>query len=263
MSTITATVTPADPIPTVQVDAVVDTPGTVVSWSVSRNTPDGSTIIWYGSAAQPAMSLVDNGAPLGVSVTYTLTIIRTGSPGSSEQITSDAVTITGTAGCWLTSLATGQTIAVELATWPARNRDARQSRLEVLARPDPVGLVDTHSTPAGVWTFITRTDDATDTLTRLLLGGIAALRTQPGSSIHPCTALVGNIAEKRYTGAGGDQRRLVDVAIQEIAAVPGTAYPIAATLYGLSIYQAPLYDTLAKLATLRPTLVGLSQIPVG
>lgn len=258
MNTITAQTVDADPIPVVQIDVTMDAPAPVIGWNITRVVPGESVVIWIGAAGQSAMSVFDHTAPIGQPVTYTLTVVT---DTSTDYVTSAPVTLAGTIGCFLTNPITGKTLPVELATWPARSWESRSTVLEVLARPDPIGLTDAHTTPAGTWTLITRTDAARVELVEMLVtGAIATLRTQPGSSITPCTVLVGTVVENRYSGAGGDQRRLIGVGIQEIAPLPATALPIAATLGGLAVFDG---DTLALLAQQRTTLLGLSQIPVG
>jgi hypothetical protein len=260
VATIDATVIAGSPVPNVQVDVFIGTPESVTGWTVTRDQPGRSTSIWVGTVPQEAMSLVDYTAPLGVAVTYRLTI--TYADFSTEFVEAPPVTITGTVGCFLTDPTTGATLAVELQSWPTRTRVARGSVLDVLNRADPVGLTDLHRTPAGVWTFITRTDAATAALVALLINvfGVVVLRTQPGSSIPGCTALVGDAVERRYTGNGGDPRRFVVVDQQEIEPLPATALPLDATLGGLAVYDG---DTLGELATLRPTLLQLSMIVTG
>jgi len=259
MTSLTATVVAADPVPQVHLDALMDNAAQVVGWSITRTAPGETVKVYVGGPGQSAMSVVDGTAPLGVPVTYQLTVIY---PTSTVYADAGPVTITGTVGCFLTSPATGVTLAVEISTWPSRKRTARQAVLAVLGRPDPVGVTDAHNTPLGEWTLISRSDAYTAALTDLLTDqGVVVLRTQPGSSIASCTALVGDVDETRYSTAAGDPRRLFEVEIQEIGAVPATAYPLAATLGGLAVYAG--ITTLAQLADLRPTLLALSQIETG
>lgn len=259
-TTITATVAAAQPIPTITVNVTIDNPAGVVGWTIYRNSAvDARLPIWTGTTSSGAYTLTDGTAPLGIPVTYELTVVYA---ASQTTVTSAPVTITGTTGCYLTSPATGQTVRVTLVSWPERERAARRARLDVLARADPVVLSDVHSTPAGTWRFHTTTDADTATLIGLLTAqAIAILRTQPGSSIANVTAAIGQITEVRFSDTGGDPRRWVDVEIQEIAPLPATALPYDATLGGLAVYQG--ITTLAQLAQLRPTLLALSQIPVG
>lgn len=258
MTTITATITAADPIPVVTVGVEITNPGAVTSWEVTRESAGIAVSLWLGTTSSGAMSFVDFTAPLGVPCTYRVTVTYADFTSGAASTTA---TITGTIGCYLTDPATATTIRVELASWPNRRRDARRTLVRVLARRDPVALSDVHDTPAGVWTFVTRTDAATAALVDLLTDvGIVVLRTQPGSSIATVTASVGDVNEGRYSGAGGDQRRVITAEIQEIAPLPGTTLPLDATLAGLAVYDG---DTLAELAQLRPTLLALSQIITG
>jgi len=259
MTSITAAVTAATPLPHVRLDVVMDNAAQVLGWSITRNAPAESVKVYVGAAGQSAMSIVDDTAPLGVPVTYSLAVTYA---ASTTYVDSAVVSIDGTAGCWLTDPAAGTTLQVEISTWPSRKRAARQALLDVLDRPDPVGLTDAYRTPAGTWTLISRSDAYTGQLVALLCGqGVVVLRTQPGSSIASCTALVGDVDEQRYSDQGGDQRRLVTVDVQEIAALPATALPLAATLGGLAVYGG--VQTLLDLQLLRPTLLALSQIETG
>ena len=255
---VAASVIASDPIPVISVDVTISDAATVRSWTVARNAAGAVVPLYYSAGSSGAYTLIDPAAPLGVPVTYTLTV--TYLDYTALSVTSAAVTITGTIGCYLTNPA-GTTLPVVLASWPARESDPRQAVLTVLNRPDPVGVTDVHSTPSGQWTFFTATDAGTAALLALLKEtAVAMLRTQPGSSIATVTALVGKVSERRYSDSGADQRRYVDVAIQEIAPVPATGLPLAATLQGLSTYDG---DTLGELSMLRPTLQQLSQIPTG
>jgi hypothetical protein len=258
-ATIWATVLPGNPVPVVQVDTYIGNIGNVTTWSVARDQPNQSAPIYIGSRLTEAISFIDELAPLGVPITYRLTI--TYLDGSGAIVTSNTVMIVGTAGCYLTNPATGATLRVTLARWPDRARAPRRALLQVLGRPDPVALSDVHATPAGKWTLYTATDIETSALVTLLigLGATVVLRTQPGSSIPACTASIGQVTETRYSDQGGDQRRWIDVEIQEIEPLPATALPLAATLGGL----ADLGATLADLNALRATLLQLSMIPTG
>jgi hypothetical protein len=264
-TSMTATVVDAVPLAHVRLDVAIDNAEAVLSWSITRDAPGQTVKVYIGAACTAAMSLVDDTAPLGVPVTYHLTVIYA---TSTTYVDAAPVTITGTVGCFLTNPASGVTLPVEISTWPSRKRVARQAVLEVLGRADPVGLTDAHTTPVGLWTLLSRTDAYTDALTSLLTAqDVVILRTQPGSSIASCTALVGDVDEQRFSQAGGDQRRLFDVDVQEIAPLPATALPLNATLGGLAIYPSapggsPI-TTLAQLADLRVSLVALSQIETG
>jgi hypothetical protein len=257
---ITAAVIAGTILPRIQLNVTIANPAQVIGWNVSRADPGGTTVMIYiGTTSSGAFSLIDDTAPLGEPVVYWLYVTYADYTNASDS--SAAVTITGTSGCFLTNPRTGLTLPIELHAWPQREREARQAILEVLNRPDPIGLTDTHTTPAGTWTLYTATDTARDLLTGLLISGaVVILRTQPASSIPAVTALVGKIIEKRWTGTGGDQRRSFQVAIQEIAAPPATALPLNATLGGLAIVEP---DNLGDLSQLRPTLQQLSQIVTG
>ena len=260
MTAIVATVTAASPVPVVTLTVTIDNPAQVVGWTIYRvSSVDARLPVWLGATSSGAYTLVDHTAPLGVPVTYELAVVYA---TSSTTVTSAPVTLTGTAGCFLTDPASGTTLAVTLVSWPEREREPRQAALEVPGSPDPVVLSDVHTSPAGDWRFYTATDAATTALVGLLTAqAVAILRTEPGSSIPNTTASIGKIAEVRYSGKGGDQRRWIDVGIQEIAPLPATALPLDATLGGLAVYHG--ITTLAQLALLRPTLLQLSQIPVG
>jgi hypothetical protein len=256
-ATVWATVVDGDPVPVVQVDTYIGNIGDVVGWAIARDQPTQSAPIYIGSRLNEAVSFIDTLAPLGVPVTYRLTI--TYLDGSTAVVLSNTVTITGTTGCYLTNTATGATERVTLARWDKRARSSRRALLQVLNRPDPVALSDVHATPAGTWTLYTATDDQTAALTGLLLGlgAVVVLRTQPGSSITPCTVSVGEVTEARYSDYGGDPRRWIEAQVQEIEPLPATALPLASTLGGL----ADMAATLAELSTLRTTLLQLSMVP--
>lgn len=256
---IVATLTPGTPVATVQLSVTIDNPQSVVGWTIYRmSAVDAALPVWLGTTSSGAMSVTDYTAPLSIPVTYRLTVVYATSTVSAD---SAPVTITAT-GCYLTNPAAGTTVAVQLVSWPERDREPRQSVLAVAARPDPVVLSDVHNTPTGTWTFGTDTDAQTAALIAVLTGrAIAVLRTQPGSSIPGVTASVGKISEIRRSGRGGDPRRFVNVELQEIAPLPATALPLNATLGGLAVYNG--ITTLAELALLRPTLQQLSEIPCG
>jgi hypothetical protein len=260
VTAIVATLTPAAPVPVVTLNVTIDNPAQVVGWTIYRiSAVDARLPVWLGATSSGAYSLVDRTAPLGIPVTYELSVVYA---ASSTVVSSAPVTITDTVGCFVTNPAGGTTLPVTLVSWPDREQEPRQSALEVLGRPDPVVLSDVHSTPAGQWTFYTATDVDTAALKALLTGSaVAILRTQPGTSIPNTTAAVGKVNERRYSGKGGDQRRFVEVDIQEIAPLPATALPLDATLGGLAVYNG--ISTLAQLALLRPTLQQLSEIPTG
>ena len=263
MSTITATIQDDTP-PWVLLDITLTDAATTSAWSVTRTVTSTGTavmIVDESSAATESQTLEDHECPFGVAVTYTLAV--TYSDGTaSESVVSDAVTITGTAGCWLSDPygAVTAVMQVTLQAWDSRTRAARRSVLPVIGRADPVVISDLHLWGSGTWVLATLTDAATATLTSILTGsGVVLLRTQPASSIPTCYASTGDITETRYdTGSGSDQRRLISVDVQEINAIPATARPLQANLAGL----ATLGDTLADLADLRSTLLQLSEIRV-
>lgn len=255
-ATIAATVVPANPVPFVQVDVWIGNPATVRSWTVSRDGAGQLVTIRVGGASFGAESFEDHTAPLAVPVTYRLTV--TYSDGTAVSVTSAAVILAGTAGCFLTDPHTGATAAVTLVSWPTRERAARRSVLDVLARPDPIALSDVHTWAAGTWTLLTRTDNELAALLDILTASaVVLLRTQPGASITDVTASVGTIGETRYSGRGDDPRRLLAVDIQEIGPIPATALPLNATLADLADL-AP--GTLNDLDEIRPTLLQLSRI---
>jgi hypothetical protein len=257
-ATIWATVIAGTP-PTVQVDTLVGNPETVTGWTVTRDVPGDSAPIWIGTTHSGAMSFVDVTPPLAVPITYRLNLRY--ADGHSITVAAAPVTVTGTTSCFVTDPLSGGTVAVEIARWPVRRRDPRRAVLTVLGRADPVVVSDVHSTPSGTVTFLTRTDQATAALMSVLTAsGFVVIRTQPGTSMPPMvTVSVGEIAETRYTGTSGDQRRLNEVAVQEIADLPATAQPLGADLEGLSTLGATLLD----LSLLRPTLRQLSMIETG
>jgi hypothetical protein len=253
--TIVATVVADSPIAHVQINLTVTLPAK--SYTVSRVGPGGPVPIWYSTPAKPAESINDYVAPLNTPVTYRLQVIDN---NGSYRVPVDtaAVTVTGT-GCYLTQPSTGRTLAVTLVAWPDRTWKARQAVLEVEARADPVVLGDVHTSPTGTWRYATETDDDTDELTDLLTAQrVVVLRTQPSSSIKSVTVAVLDIAERRRGSTGADQRRWIDVEQQEIGTLPGLALPINATLGGLNTLVP---GTLLDLSNLRPTLLGISQVP--
>lgn len=260
MTAITATITAASPVPNVQIDITIDTPATVTGWTVYRDTAAGSVAVWIGSTSSGAMSLVDYTCPLAVPVTYRLVVTR--NPYAQESVSAAPVTITGAVGCFLTDPASGKTLSVNLMEWPERTHRARQTFVDVLNRSDPIGLSDVHATPSGDWLLYTATAAALAALKEVLLtvAGVTVLRTQPTSSIPSVTVVVGEVSERRYTNVGTDQRRLIDVAIQEIAPIPGSASPLPSTLLGLSTVDG---STLGSLSQFRATLLQLSQVPTG
>lgn len=259
MTTIAATVVLDAPLPWLQVDVVLDNPGTVTAWTVTRvGPPLLEVVIRIGTTHTGAASYEDREAALGVAITYRLNLTRTG--GAQEQYVSNVVQIGGTVGCFLSDPYTNQVMAIEVQAWPQRRYASRSVSLEVIARPDPVGLSDVHTWADGTWSLLTRSDAATQQMLDILMAsGIAQLRTQPTSSIRSVYGLVGDIAETRVTGSGADARRLTDVDLQEIAPIPAAARNLASTLLGLSTLAA----TLQGLSLVRPTLVQLSQIRTG
>lgn len=259
MSSVTATVVAAAPLAWLQVDVVVDNPGTVTAWSVTRvAAPLAEVVIRLGTTHSGAASYEDREAPLAVAITYRLNLTRAG--GALEQYVSNVVSLAGTVGCFLSDPYTGQVMAIEVQAWPQRRYVSRSVSLEVIARADPVGLSDVHTWADGTWTLLTRDDAATEKMLAILTAsGIAQLRTQPTTSIRSVYALTGDIGETRLTGSGTDARRLTDVELQEIAPIPAAARNLASTLLGLST----LADTLGGLALVRPTLLQLSQIHTG
>jgi hypothetical protein len=256
---ITAALTAGTPLPVVQLSVTIDNPAQVASWTIYRDSAlDAMLPVWLGTTTSGAMSVTDYTAPLSIPVTYRLTVVYT---TSTVTVSTAPITITAT-GCYLTNPAMGTTVAVQLVSWPDRTRAPRQASLDIAGRADPIVLSDSHATPTGTWRFGTDTDTQTAALIGVLTGrAIAVLRTQPGSSIPAVTVAVGQITETRRSATGGDQRRWVDVELQEIAPLPATALPINATLGGLAVYHG--ITTLAQLAQLRPTLQQLSEIVSG
>lgn len=256
MSSIVAALVPADPLPYVHIDIVIDAPETVTAWSVTRQSVPANVVVRVGTASSGAASILDREAPLGIPFTYRLDITR---GAASETLTSAVVSIDGTAGCFLSDPYSGKVVPINLQSWPERLSPARYEVLEILARPDPVVLSDVHTWPVGDWTLITLTDAELSALFDVLTSsGIVQLRTQPTSSIRSVYAAVGDIKEDRFTGQGSDQRRLTGVSIQEIAPIPAAARDTASTLQALSTLGATLTD----LAAVRPTLLGLSQMEI-
>ena len=152
MTAIVATITPASPVPVVTLNVTIDNPANVVAWTIYRiSAADARLPVWLGSTSSGAYTLTDATAPLGVPVTYELSVVYA---TSSTSVTSAPVTITGTAGCYLTDPASGRTVSVTVVSWPERERAARQAKLDVLGRPDPVVLSDVHATPAGTWRML-------------------------------------------------------------------------------------------------------------
>lgn len=260
-ATLNATVKAADPVPQVQLDVWIGNPASVGSWVVERITPDEVVPIRIQTGPGAAETFIDYLAPVGVPLTYRLTVTYTNPATSPYSVSTEPIVITGTEGCYVTNPATGATLRVTLATWPQQTYAERQAVLEVLARPDPVVLSDVHSTAAGEWTFYTTTDAQRRALLDLLRAQrIVVLRTQPTSSIDTVTAAVGKIVERRFSGYGGDQRRWIEVEHQVIASLPAITLPWPATLDGLH-RQVP--GTLADLNGLRPTLLQLSMVETG
>lgn len=256
MSSITAVVVAASP-PYVQLDAVLDTPGTVASYSITRATQGVTTTIFIGGAGEGVASVADFEAPFGVSIIYSLIIQRTG--GAQEIVQSAPVTITGVTGCWISNPSTHQALMIEVQAWPSRVRAGRSTALAVLGRQDPVGIVDVHTAPAGQITFLTRTQSDLTTLQQILTGsGVALLRSHdPTSTVWTEYGLVGDVGESRLVGyTDTDWRFLTPVEWQKVAPVPAAAQASAATLQQLSTLGATLQD----LANLRPTLLGLAQL---
>lgn len=259
MSTILATKVAAVPLPTIQIDLTITTTGTVTAWSVTRDAgAAGLVVIRSGTTPAPAaLSIIDAEAPIERAMTYVLTVAR----GAAQEVTrSNAVTITGTVGCYVSDPYSAQAMAAEILSWPDRAYAARSAVLVVLGRPDPIVLSDVHSYASGKWTLITRTDAATAQLKSIIMAsGFVQLRTQPTSSIPSVYAAVLDVVESRYSGDGADQRRLTGVELQEIAPLPASARDLGSTLNGLSKQAA----TLTALAALRPSLLQVSQMRVG
>jgi hypothetical protein len=259
MTSIVATLIAAAPLPYIQIDVVIDNPGDVTQWTITRLAPPTADVmIRLAYSSGGAESLEDHEAPLAVAIAYRLDVTR--ASGATETVQSNQVAIEGTTGCFLSDPYGGDVMAIEVQAWPERLYAARASVLEVIGRADPVGLSDVHSWAQGTWTLLTRTDAATDQMINLLgSSSIVLLRTQPTSSIKTVYAMVLDIAEARYSGSGADQRRLTDVDLQEIAPIPAMARALDSTLLGLST----LAETLQGLSQVRPTLLQLSQIRTG
>jgi hypothetical protein len=240
----------------VQLDIVItDAAASVKGWTLTRNDPARAAVVWTGTSAVLAASVVDYTAPFNVPVTYTLTVLLTS--GATSVVVSNAVTVPGF-DCWLTNPVDGTSLSVMLVTWPTRLWEPRTGILDVLNRADPVALIDEHRTPAGVWNLYTSTDIESDALTAMLRArSPISLRVGPGRSVKSVTVIVGRFGEQRYTDAGDDERRMFAVEVQEVLQVPGVL-PLGATLGGLSTLVP---GTLADLAAFRPTLLAISQVP--
>lgn len=253
-ATIEAVVVAGSP-PFVQLNLWFDTPETITLYEVIRSAtgyPD--LMIWMGITTAGAEVVLDREAPLNVSLTYTLRVYR----GSITPTTfpSNTVTLSAT-GCWVSDPYALGALKVTLVAWPEREYAARRSIMSVLGRSDPVVISDAHLYATGTWRFATTSDAETANLLTILTGsGTCLLRTQPGSSIATVYASVGDVSVIRQTGQGGDQRRWVDVPIQEINPIPAAARLLDTSLYDLSL----LADTLLELSELRPTLEQLAQI---
>jgi len=202
------------------------------------------------------MSFEDWTAPFARSITYVLRV--TTKDGTVHEAVSDPVQIWAT-GCWLTDPGTGWTVRAELQNWPEREFNERQTVLEVQGRKHPVVLSDVHTSAAGTWTLVTRSDDALEDLMAVLEASrVVLLRPSPGASILSVYAAVGKITQARMSGHGRDPRRLTAVEIQEVEPIPAAALALGRTLDGLSKMAA----TLLELAALRPTLLDLSRMRV-
>jgi hypothetical protein len=258
-ATVWATVVPADPVPLIQVDTWIGDQDNVVLWTIERQcrdaVPDLNTVIWQRRTHPGAQSIEDREAPFGVPVTYRLAVTFRDSTKASA--TSEPVVITGTRGCVLTSTMTGQTIPIALKSWDEREREARQSVMAVMNRPDPVVVSDVHSTASGTWVILTYTRADLDNLYTVLLGArLVLLRSQPGSSIRSVYAAVGTITEARlYVEDGAAEHRLVSVAVQEVAPIPATARDSSVTWGQL----AAAFATWGELAEALPTWQDVSE----
>src|SRR5262245_12055739 len=100
MTAIVATLTPASPVPVITLNVTIDNPAQVVAWTIYRiSAADARLPVWLGSTSSGAYSLTDRTAPLGIPVTYELSVVY---QSTSATVSSAPVTITGTTGCYLT-----------------------------------------------------------------------------------------------------------------------------------------------------------------
>lgn len=251
-----------DPSGVVQIDTRIaerttdaGDPIPVKGWRIFRMTPDPEHEVRYGTSSSGAASFEDRLPPYGVPIQYRLEVEW--GDGHTFEALSNVVVISHVRGCWLSDPYRVETISVTLQAWPERLREARRSVMAVLGRADPVTISDVHLSPRGSWTFYTSTEQQLAALLNILGGAqVVYLRTQLGASIATVFASVGDIAERRWSGRGGDQRRLTEVAVQEVRHIPAQAADLQASLEKL----AELAGTLRGLHRLRLTLMQLSRI---
>ncbi|WP_194922937.1 hypothetical protein [Catenulispora pinisilvae] len=254
----TGYVPPAADCPMVVLDVWIGSPDTVASWTITRSAPNAeptlSTVIYATDAFPNGNSVEDHECPLGVPVTYVLDVTRKN--GTVDHVESNAVMLSGTRGCWLTSTVTGVCVPVTVVSWDTRKRSARVAYLAVAGRPDPVALSDAHLWPSGTWVLRTGTREALDALTAVLLTRLVLLRTQPASSLRTVYASVGDVSETRaYPGDGSNWVMAVQADVQEVAPIPATARQGSTTWRDVAAH----WPTWAALAADMPTWQDVSE----
>ena len=216
--------------PYAQIDMWSGKPDQIVSWSITRHCPDvpvlDDVVIQEGKAFSGALSLQDTEAPWGVPVTYSWTVVY--ADGTSETFTSEPIVLYGPAGfggCWITDPASGSTMRITIQAWTEREREARQSILTVMNRPDPVVLSDVHTWASSEIVFITRSKGELQQARAILFGSrLILVRSWVGSSIETAYLAVGNVTEARlYEYDAAAWHRSITVAAQEVRPLPATA----------------------------------------
>jgi hypothetical protein len=227
-ATVSAVVIDAAPIPFIQVNCWFGYPSEVIGWTLTRQAPGAvpaqNVVIYTQTAAQELVQVSDREAPIGIPVTYKLTV-RYSSGRATTTDVSNTVIITGVTGCFLTAPQTGQTMAIEVQAWDERKTSVRRSVLEISGRTDPIVLSDVVLLPEGNWNLLTRTREQLDLLYSILSASrLVLLRTQPASSLRTVYAAVGDFTEERvYPADGTAWERYMNVTIQEVMPTPATA----------------------------------------
>ncbi|WP_194896309.1 hypothetical protein [Catenulispora pinisilvae] len=209
------------PAPGVRVEVVLGSlPKPVKQWNVWQE--DRGRI--YAGTDPRGGAVWDWEAPLGVELEYGVTVDY--QDGSWDPLVPSRTSFTCASGCWLSSLATTETMPVTVQAWDSVEFEARQSVVSVAGRPDPVVVFDSHLWPTTSITLRTADRDHRDQLERILKTGSILLRTQGASSLDTVYLAVGNFARARMVpGDGGSWLFATEFQAQTIAAPPQNARP--------------------------------------
>ena len=240
-------------------------PGTI---TITR-TAEGDTVPVRGALEvvprTDTFVVVDNEAPFGVPLVYTLT--QTYADGTTSTVESNEVILTGVELPWLTNPITGEGVDATIADWPELSYPGRQTIVDVSGRSAPLVISDVRGTPTSELVVLTRTRDQLVRLRHLLhTGDVVQVRPVCGA-VEAAYLAVGEVTETRYRpagdGAGSDWRRLVTLAAQAVDQPTPRIPAVGDTLADLAAYVP---TTLADLATAfgeDATLLTIAQTHVG